>query len=213
MKLDIGEKTNVLLGIFVAALVAANLLGTKITAWQITGTFAISASVGILAFPLTFLITDIVEEVHGRRKATSFVYAGFISLALVFILTTISVVLPPASRYTANEAYVTVFGSSLRIILASLVAFGISQTHDLWAFNYLRQKTRGKHLWLRNNLSTMASQFLDTTVFMFLAFYMMTPKFTAGFIFQLILPYWLLKVLVAALDTPFCYAGVRWLRK
>ena len=99
------------------------------------------------------------------------------------------------------------------MMVASLIAFLISQTHDVWAFNLWKEKTGGKYLWLRNNASTIVSQFLDTTVFMFIAFYQFTPKFTVPFIFSLIIPYWLFKVLFAIIDTPFIYLGVWWLKK
>ena len=208
MKLSKEDKIHILLGLFIAALIAANLLGTKIT--TILG---ISVSVGIFAYPITFLVTDVVEEVEGRKRTKKFIYAGLVSLILVFILTSLSVVLPAASRYDYNEEYKIVFGSSLRIIIASIVAFLLSQLHDIWAFNFWKQKTKGRFLWLRNNLSTITSQFIDTMIFMFIAFFHMTPKFTAGFVLSLAIPYWLLKILMSVIDTPFVYLGSWWLRK
>lgn len=207
LRLSQEEKTSVLLGLFIAAIIAGNLLGTKIFSFWI-----ISASVGIFMYPLTFLITDIIEEVYGREKTRSFIIAGFFSLILVIILTVIGVVLPPASRYEFNAEYITVFAPSLRITVASIIAFLIAQYHDILAFDFWKKKTSGRFLWFRNNASTIISQFIDTTIFMFIAFYMVTPKFTADFIFALIVPYFTLKVVVAFCDTPFCYLGVRWLR-
>jgi len=201
-------KTDILIAVFIAALIAANLLGTKIT--TILG---VSVSVGIFAYPLTFLVTDVIEEVHGKSRTKNLIIAGFVTLILLFILVAISTRLPAAARYEHNEAYTTIFGSSLRMIIASLIAFVISQTHDVWAFDYWKRKTKGKFLWLRNNASTWISQFVDTTIFMFIAFYQISPKFDAAFIFTLIIPYWLFKIAFAALDTPLVYAGVRWLRK
>lgn len=207
-KLDQQTKLDILLALFIASLVTANLLGTKIT--TILG---VSVSVGIFAYPLSFLITDIVTEVMGCEKAKNFIIAGFIALVLVIILTALSVAVPPAGRYELNSAYVKIFGGSMRIIVASLIAFALSQTHDVWAFHFWKKQTKGRFLWLRNNLSTIASQLIDTTIFMFIAFYQVTPKFTAGFIFALIVPYWLFKVAFAILDTPLVYLGVKWLRK
>lgn len=207
-ELSLDDKTKVLLALFIAAIVAANLLGTKITIL-----FGISVSVGIFSYPLTFLITDMIEEVHGKRKTRIFVYAGFLAILLVLLLTYISVILPPASRYDFNEQYTIIFNPALRMMIASIIAFLVAQFHDLWAFNMWKQKTKGKLLWFRNTASTIVSQFLDTSLFMFIAFYQVTPKFTAGFVFALILPYWLLKVFMAVCDTPFCYLGVRWLRR
>jgi uncharacterized integral membrane protein (TIGR00697 family) len=118
----------------------------------------------------------------------------------------------PNPTWDLQPQYAAVFGSSLRMTLASVLSFFISQTFDVAAFDFWKNKTKGKHLWLRNNLSTMTSQFVDTTIFMFLAFYQMTPKFTVPVIFSMIIPYWLFKVAFALLDTPLCYLGVRWLQ-
>jgi len=208
MKLTIDDKTNILLALFVGGLVAANLMGTKIADFKL-----FIASVGILVFPVTFLVTDIIEEVHGREKAKSFVRAGMISLLFVLVVTAIAVYLPSAARDFFPAEYTMVFKTSLRIFAASLIAFTISQHHDVWAFNFWKEKTHGKYLWLRNNASTMVSQLIDTTLFMFIAFYGVTPKSGVDFIFALIIPYWLVKVLFAIGDTPLCYLGVRWLKK
>lgn len=206
--MDKDTKLTILISIFISGLIAANLLGNKIT--TILG---VSFSVGIFAYPFTFVVTDIVEEVYGKKKTQGIIYGGMIAIVFVLLLTLLSVYLPPASRFDYNDAYKQVFGVSTRILIASLIAFVISQTHDVWSFNYWKQKTKGKHLWIRNNLSTMSSQFIDTTLFMFIAFYNITPKFSVGFIFSLIIPYWLLKILMAALDTPLVYIGVKWLKK
>jgi uncharacterized integral membrane protein (TIGR00697 family) len=207
MKLKQEDKLYILLGLFVMAVIVANLMGAKITS-----IFGVSMSVAIFIFPLTFLITDIVEEVYGKEKTRMFVLTAFFALVLVLLFTAFFVWLPAAERFTFNEQYVTIFSLSLRMTIASIIAFLISQFHDIWAFNFWKQKTKGKHLWLRNNASTIVSQLLDTTIFMFLAFLYMTPKFTAGYVVALIIPYWLLKVFMALADTPFCYLGVWWLK-
>ncbi len=206
MKLSTEMKTNILLGIFVGSLISANLIGLKIADFGI-----FQASVGILLFPILFLVTDIIEEVHGRKKAREFVYIGFITLILVLIVTVIAVILPFAERSLVKDEYTTIFSTTIRIFIASITAFLVAQLHDVWAFNFWKQKTKGKYLWLRNNLSTIVSQFLDTTLFMFIAFYNISPKFNIEYIFTLIIPYWLVKVLFALFDTPFCYLGVMWL--
>jgi uncharacterized integral membrane protein (TIGR00697 family) len=200
------QKTQILLGIFVTAIVLANLLGTKIADF---GLFV--ASVGIFMYPVTFLVTDIVVDVFGREKVKGFILAGFMANIMIFLLVALSVWLPPAGRYPNNDAFLTVFNPSLRIIIASLVAFLISQFHDVFALEFWKKKTRGRFLWFRNNVSTIVSQFLDTTIFMFIAFYMASPQYTVDFIFMLIIPYWMLKILVALCDTPFVYLGVWWL--
>ncbi|MDX1766374.1 MAG: queuosine precursor transporter, partial [Candidatus Saccharimonadales bacterium] len=179
-------KLSLLLGLFSALLVAVNFLGIKVIPL-----FGVSTSVGIFLVPLTFLITDIVAEVYGKQVSRKFVLSGMISLVVVLIATAVFIQLPPHERFETNDQYRTIFGASLRIIFASLTAFGLSQFHDIWAFEFWKQKTQGRFLWLRNNLSTMVSQAIDTLVFMFLAFYGISPKFDAWFILQLAWPYYL----------------------
>jgi len=111
-----------------------------------------------------------------------------------------------------DTAYTVFFSTSMRIALASVLAFYLAQMHDIWAFNFWKKKTGGKFLWLRNNLSTMVSQIVDSTVFMFVAFY--NPEtFPAPLVVKLIIPYYIFKVLFALLDTPFAYLGVWWARR
>jgi len=202
------KKTNILLALFIGSLVASNLIGLKIADFVI-----FEASVGILAFPVTFLITDIIEEVHGKKKAQEFVFLGALTLIFILVLTAIAVGLPYAERSLVKEEYDEIFGTTLRIVIASVIAFILSQAHDVWAFNFWKQRTKGKYLWLRNNLSTIASSFFDTTIFMFIAFYGISDKFTVSYVFSLIIPYWLVKILFALGDTPLCYLGVKWLKK
>jgi uncharacterized integral membrane protein (TIGR00697 family) len=209
MPWSVERKTNLLLALFIGCLVAANLIGLKIANF-----YLFEASVGILVFPILFLITDIVAEVHGKARAKEFVYSGLIVLVFVLIITALAVLLPAAERsFISQEDYANIFGTTLRIFAASIIGFFISQIHDIWAFDFWKQKTKGKFLWFRNNASTIVSQFIDTTIFMFIAFYAISPKFTVEYVFALIIPYWIIKVLFALLDTPFVYLGVKWLRK
>ncbi|MDD3042651.1 MAG: queuosine precursor transporter [Methanosarcinaceae archaeon] len=203
---NIDYKTHLLLTVFVSSLLLGNLLGSKVIS-----IFGIVTSVGVFSYPITFLITDVVEEVRGKKFSKIFVHSGFLALCLAAVFVFASTHFPPAAFYQGNEAYKNIFSNSLRIIIASVVAFLIAQYHDLWAFNFWKQKTGGKHLWLRNNLSTIVSQLIDSFVFMFIAFYHQSPEFTAYRIFLMILPYWALKIGFALLDTPFVYLGVRWL--
>lgn len=201
-------RLNILLGLFVGLLIGMNLLGVKITTL-----LGISVSVGIFMVPLTFLITDIVEEVYGKKVTTQFIIAGVITLVMVLLYSVLFIWLEPNERYIYNEEYKTIFGASLRIMIASIVAFLLAQFHDLWAFNFWKKKTAGKALWLRNNLSTFVSQAIDTFVFMMIAFYQVAPKFDVAFIIQLAIPYYIFKIAFAVLDTPLVYLGVWWLKK
>jgi len=135
------------------------------------------------------------------------VHAGFTVLVVVFLLNVLAVHLPPAPFWPNQEAFASILGATSRIILASLIAYGISQTFDLWLFARVRAWTGERHLWFRNNLSTIASQTLDTCVFITVAFYGEMP------LLPLIGGQLLVKYVIAALDTPVVYGLVylvRW---
>mgnify|MGYP006292936721 CR=1 FL=1 len=205
----------ILASIFVGSIVAANLIGTKVIPFFTIAGFQFTGSVGIFLFPLTFLITDIVAEVYGPKATRSIVTGTLVVLVLVLVVTALATVIPPAGRFEAqNEAYVSVFRSSLRILIASIVAFVFSQYHDVWAFDFWKRRTNGRFLWLRNNASTMVSQLIDTVIFMLIAFWGTTGRFTLGFVLgSMVPPYYAIKVLAAFLDTPLVYLGVSLLRK
>jgi uncharacterized integral membrane protein (TIGR00697 family) len=200
------EKLDVLLAVYIGAIVSAELLGSKAFSlgW-------LNSSVAIFVFPLTYTINDIVYEVYGKQRAHNFMRSGFVVLGLLSVYTLLALVLPPATRFAATEpAYDEVFGKSLRIIIASLTAFWISQRFDILVFSKLREKLGQKSLWFRNNASNILSQFVDTAIFMFLAFYV--PG-NFWFVWSLVIPYWLLKSTFSFFGTPVTYMGVRWLKQ
>ena len=201
--------------LFAGTIVAANLMGTKVIPFFTIGSYQFTGSVGIFLFPLSFLITDIVAEIYGPKATRMLVTGTLMVLVLVLGVTALATFLPPAERFAAqNEPYVGVFRSSLRIMLASMVAFTLSQYHDVWAFDFWKRKTNGRFLWVRNNASTMVSQLIDTVIFMLIAFWGVSDRFTLAFVLgSMVPPYYLLKVFAAALDTPLVYLGVRMLRQ
>lgn len=201
------RKRDFLFALFVASMVMVNTLGTKII--SILG---IRVSVGIFFVPVLFLVTDIIGEVFGRAEASRFVNMATIMLVVLFVMMGVCIAIPPNESWGMQEQYAMVFGSSLRMTIASLVSFIVSQQLDVLMFSFWGKVTKGKHLWIRNNLSTIVSQLIDTTIFEFIAFWHLNDKFTTSYIISLIIPYWLFKVVFALLDTPFCYLGVRWLR-
>lgn len=208
IKISQDNKVLFLQALFITSLMLANIMGAKIY-----NLGPITVSVTIWLMPLTFLITDILEEVKGKTIANNLVWTTAAVLLFSYLFIQWAVWVTPAERYTSNEAFVSIFQNSARFFLASIVAFLISQMHNIWSFNFWKEKTHGKFLWLRNNLSTIVSQFIDTVIFMFLAFYHIAPKFDAAFVWQLILPYYALKLILSLIDTPFVYLGVRWLKK
>ena len=207
-KLSIEQKKQILLAIFIGSLVLVNTIGSKIT--SILG---VRVSVGIFFLPVLFVITDIIGEVFGRKEGLFFVKIAIGYLVAMLALVFLCIKIKPDSSYLFQKEYEIIFSSSLRMTFASIVSFIISQNFDVLAFDFLKKITSGKMLWLRNNVSTIISQFIDTTIFMFVAFYHMTPTFTFSYIFSLILPYWIFKIVLALLDTPICYLGVKWFSK
>ncbi len=201
-------KLVILFAIFISLYTASNFLSLKIV--TVCG---VVTSVGIFTAPLLFLITDAIEEVYGKDVVWNLIISAIISLVLVFAFLTLSIWMKPAERFAFNKEYSIIFKFSLRMILASITAFFISQLNDVFIFSYLKKRTSGRFLWLRNNVSTMISQTLDTFIFVYLFRYKMTPQFDALFVFQLALPYLSLKILFALCDTPLVYLLVSWLKE
>jgi len=180
------------------------------------GNFPLNASVAIFTLPIIFSINDVITEVHGKERARSVVRSGLVMVALIFLFVVLATNLPPSMRFQAKEnAYDTIFGLTARFAFASLTAFTIAEFMDIYIFSKIREKLGKKKLWLRTNASNVISQFLDTTIFITLAFYALDKSFNDNFPFLvgIILPYWLLKCFMSVIETPFVYAGVSWLKK
>ncbi len=160
----------VLATLFVTCLLVANIIAVKLVS---IGGLVVPA--GVIAYPLTFLFTDVIAELYGRRIASRVVWVGFGASILMVALVFGSRLLPPAPFWTDQPAYESVLGMVPRIVLASMIAYLISQHHDVFAFHFWRQKTKARFLWLRNNASTMVSQALDTGVFITIAFWGVVP--------------------------------------
>jgi queuosine precursor transporter len=202
-------KTNLLLTTFLATILIVNLTGAKTTTF-LGQTFSVS----LIVFPLISLIQDVISEVFGRSKAREFLFLGIFANIIVSLFLLAATSFPPSARYLVdNAAYNTIFGQSLRIIFASITAFAISEFTDIFVFFKLKEFTEGKFLWLRADISTIIASTLDSFLFMFLAFYMISPKYTAEFVIQITLPYLGLKLLWTLINTPLIYAGVKWLKQ
>ena len=194
---------------FIAALVVCNLIANKFITIDLGfKTFIISA--GILPYPITFLITDILSEIYGKKKTARIVWAGF--GASLFVLG----VLLLAQQFTAiegspvdDETFNKVFGNSWRVIFASMTAYLCAQLIDVRIYHFWKEKTAGKHLWLRNNFSTVFSQLVDTTLVVCVLFLGVRSY---SEIIQFILDGWLFKILCAFIDTPLLYASTAFIR-
>lgn len=198
----------VMLTVFIACMSFINVVSAKL--WSVAG---LTISGGIMAYWLTFPITDVVGEVFGRRRALLVVWLGFAANVLVLILSQVAIRLPPSPIYPDQAAFSTVLGAVPVIVLASLAAYLTAQTHDVWAFDFWRRVTGGRHLWLRNNLSTVGSQLLDSLVFNGIAFWVLAEtRMPVAEFLAMTLGYWAFKVAIAVCDTPVVYALVHWLR-
>ena len=194
---------------FIAALVVCNLIANKFITIDLGfKTFVISA--GVLPYPITFLITDILSEIYGKKKTARIVWAGF--GASLFVLG----VLLLAQQFTAisgspvdDETFNKVFGNSWRVIFASMTAYLCAQLIDVRIYHFWKEKTAGKHLWLRNNFSTVFSQLVDTTLVVCVLFLGVRSH---SEIIQFILDGWLFKILCAFIDTPILYTSTAFIR-
>lgn len=187
-------------GIFLTSLITSNVISSKIVAF---GSLTVPAAV--VAYPLTFLMTDVIGEIWGKAEANRTVRLGFLCQLISLALIGIALLLPVASFADNQEMFASILGSSFRIVAASMLAYLCSQTWDVWIFHRIRDAYIRRHgsekggRWLWNNGSTMTSQLIDTSIFILLAFYGTVPN-----ILNMILSQYLVKLIYAALDTvPF----------
>jgi len=188
----------ILLSVFVGSITIASVLASKII--SISGKLFVPA--GVLAYSVTFIVTDVISELWGKTRANFIIIGGFIALILALILVQVGLVWPKAPFWQHEEAFQTVLGSTRRIIIASFIAYLVSQFHDVWAFHFWKRITKERHLWLRNNLSTVVSQFIDSFIFITIAFYGVHA------VWPLILGQWAVKISIAVADTPLIYLFV-----
>lgn len=202
----------VLAGIFIASLVSCNLIFQKFFTWSPFGLYTFEISVGILPYPITFLVTDIISEIYGLNKANRVVMAGL--AASVFTLGVVTVAdLAPATDWSpvTNEQFSNVFGLTSVSVGASMAAYLAAQFIDIRIFHFWKRLTNGKHLWIRNNFSTMTSQFVDTMVVVGLLCSVGAIDWAR--FGDLVFAGWLFKAIIAALDTPVLYLSTWALRK
>jgi len=202
----------ILVSVFVSSLVTANLISSKMIEFGFFGMYAVFPA-GTLAYCVTFLCTDIYDEFFGRGEAGRVVLGGFIANVVMVFLVFVDVLMPIASFQKGfQETYSRVLGVVPGVVFASMVAYLISQTHDVYAFHFGGEKTGGKHLWLRNNASTIISQGIDTVTFSLIA-NILVYHAPLNTLIWMILTLWFIKYIIALLDTPFCYLGVNLVKK
>ena len=199
----------VLVGIFIASLITCNLIANKFVTVDL-GFKVFIVSAGILPYPLTFLVTDLISEIYGQKRANLVVFSGFIASMFVLLFLWLGAqfnAIP--SSIVGDETYNSVFQNAWRIIAASMIAYLFAQFVDVRIFHFWKKLTNGKHLWLRNNGSTVASQLIDTTLVVCILF---LGVWNGDQIFQAIIDGWLFKMLMAFIDTPIIY-GIVYLLK
>ena len=200
----------ILTGIFIASLVASNLIFQKFFTWNFLG-INFELSVGIIAYPVTFLVTDLISELYGQKRANQVVVSGFFASVFTTLLVLISVNATAVQWSPIDSVtFSKVFGLTGPAFFASMVAYLTAQLIDVRIFHFWKRLTKGKHLWIRNNASTMFSQLVDTSMVLIILC-------SAGAIGwerfgTLLLMGWLFKVLVALIDTPIIYF-LLWLLK
>lgn len=192
----LGEKYGygITIGLFAGLIVSAQVLANKTV--QILD-FTVPA--GVLVYSTAYLLTDILTEFHGKDTAKEAVWSGFLASIILVIAIQIAIAWPSAPFWQAQDAFVTTLGPTWRIVLASLAAYVVSQNTDVFLFHKIREYTGESKLYLRNIGSTSVSQLIDSVIFIVIAFYGVLP------IVPLIIGQYIIKLAIAALDTPFIY--------
>ncbi|WP_228852586.1 queuosine precursor transporter [Aegicerativicinus sediminis] len=206
-----------LAALFITALVVSNLIFQKFFFWypfdlEIFGSKLFEISVGILPYPITFLITDLISEIYGKKLANRVVVAGIFASAFSLLIVHTANIVPATSWSPVGDSlFSKVFGSTAIAVFASMMAYLFAQFVDIQIYHFWKRITDGRHLWLRNNFSTFSSQFIDTfTVLLLLCSFnkiewdRFSGLLVSGFAF---------KVCIAIIDTPLLYLGVYLLRK
>ena len=206
-----------LAALFITSLVVSNLIFQKFFFWypfhsELFGIRLFELSVGILPYPLTFLITDLISEIYGKKAANrvviSGIFASFFSMGILLLADFVPAI---ENSPVDDMTFKKVFSLSPLAVLASMIAYLIAQFIDIRIYHFWKKLTKGKLLWIRNNFSTFVSQFLDTfSVILLLSLFGILPW---DLFFGLVLSGFVFKVIVAALDTPLLYIFVWLFRK
>lgn len=185
-------------GLFVWIAIATII--SNIQTVKIVNIFGVETSLGNVLYGSTFLATDILNEYYGKEEARKSIYYGFTSMVVMTLLMSISLLFNPSVNDFASDSLNLIFTLNIRITIASIVGFCVSQFLDTWTFQYIKQ--HNDKLWVRNNLSTMISQVFDTVLFVTISYIGTVPFST---IIQLMMSMYVFKFFIAIFDTPFMY--------
>jgi len=206
-----------LAGLFITSLVVSNLIFQKFFYWypfdvEIFDNKLFELSVGILPYPITFLITDLISEIYGKKKAIQVVIAGIFASFFSIILLLVADSLPAIENSPIKDTvFKEVFSMTPLAVIASMLAYLSAQFIDIKIFHFWKNLTKGKLLWLRNNFSTFSSQFIDSSLVIGLlcSFNIISWDLFWGLVLSAVI----FKILVAIIDTPILYFFVWLLRK
>ncbi len=193
------------------AIILANLQGPKLTI-----IFGLETSLGVIFYSSIFFATDVLSENYGRQAAAKAVWMGFVVSVIVLVMMSLGLLFQPSTNprtagFSADiqQAFSTILNFSPRFVLGSLAAYLISQRFDVWAFHKIKSMTGERHLWLRNNGSTMASQALDTVIYSLVVWWGTVDLATA---LALGGAKYIFKLAIALIDTVFLYWARRYFR-
>ena len=188
------------------ALIVLDILLCNIQVMKTVEMFGMVATLGNILYGSIFFATDVLGELYGKEEAKRGVWLGFAALIIGTIVMQFAIRFQPDKSDFIQPSLVQIFTFLPRITVASLAAYMVSQLHDVWAFHFWKAKTKGRHLWLRNNASTWVSQLIDSLIFSAIAFW---GVFSFDVFVQICLTTYLFKLIVALIDTPFIYAARR----
>ena len=204
---------DLVMAAFVTILLLSNLIGAaKPSFITLPGGTEWSFGAGVLFFPVSYIIGDVLTEVYGYARARRVIWTGFAALAFMAFMAWVVVALPAAAGWTGQEAYEQVFGNTWRIVAASMIAFWAGEFANSYVLARMKIWTRGKALWSRTIGSTVVGQGLDSLIFYPLAFYGVAG-WPPELLWQVVLSQWAIKTAWEALLTPFTYLVIGWLKK
>lgn len=189
--------------IFVTLLVVSNIIAGKVI--MVGGLIGPAA---VLCYAVTFAISDTLAEIWGKERTKFVISVGFLACVVSAIMIKLAIQMPSAPFWDNQNEYSLILGTNIRMVIASMLAYLTSQYHDIWAFHFWKEKTNGKYLWLRNNMSTLVSQLIDTVIFITVAFYG-----TGAPLLSLIIGQYTIKMIIAVFDTPLVYLMVGTINK
>lgn len=193
------KKTGLYIWIAMAAIIA------NIQVMKTIEVLGFVTTLGNIIYGTSYLATDILNEKYGKKEAQKGVYIGIFILIIVTVIMQVCLLFTPYAEDIAQGAFETIFGFLPRVAFASIIAYTVSQLYDVWVFDKLKQKNP-EQLWVRNNLSTLVSQLIDNILFTFLAFWGVLPF---EIVIQIFVTSYVMKFIVAVLDTPFIYLAKR----